>query len=63
MISYSKTTNKYFHNEIEITKEEYESIKEMIKNKPIPPIGYDYYLSDSLEWVLYETDIAVEEVE
>lgn len=54
MISYSKTADKYYHYTKEITREEYETIKTMIDNKPIAPNGYGYKLSINLEWELYE---------
>ncbi len=57
MISYSEITNTYYHNDKEITQEEYNKIKEIINNKPFAPDGYDYFLSDDLEWVLYEIEI------
>lgn len=39
---------------IEITAEEYERIKKAISASPTSPEGYDYRLTESLEWELYE---------
>lgn len=49
----------------EISSETYNSILERIRKKPTAPPGYEYQLSDSLEWVLCELppdDGAVEEL-
>lgn len=46
-----------------ITEEEYNSIMEVIHNKPTPPDGYDYRLTESLEWELYELPPVVEDLE
>ena len=64
MISYSKTTETYYRDGNEITKKEYEHIRELINNKPIAPTGYGYKLTDALEWELYElpTEEEVEEI-
>lgn len=38
-----------------ISREEYNAITELMHNKPTPPDGYNYRLSDeTLEWVLVE---------
>lgn len=37
-----------------ITEAEYNELTEIIRNKPIAPEGYDYHLTDSLKWELYE---------
>ena len=37
-----------------ISKEEYESILEVIQSKPTPDSGYDYRLKEDLTWELYE---------
>lgn len=39
---------------IEITAEEYASLNTLIQNRPTPPEGYDYRLTESLEWEEYE---------
>lgn len=39
---------------LEISAEEYARIKEIAQNRPTPPEGYDYRLTESLEWELYE---------
>ena len=38
----------------EITESEYNTILEIICSKPAAPDGYDYKLTDCLEWELYE---------
>ena len=38
----------------EITAEEYESIRTMMADKPLPPEGYDYRLTFALEWETYK---------
>ena len=46
----------------EITESEYNTILEIIRNKPAAQDGYDYKLTNSLEWELYEMpQIEVEE--
>lgn len=50
----SKSKSKYYFNGNEITEEKYNEILEIIKNKPIPPEGYDYRLNDVLDWEAYE---------
>lgn len=37
-----------------ITEEEYNTILDIISNKPTPPQGYDYKLREDLTWELYE---------
>lgn len=60
--------NKYYKNidggyiaaigtgagDVEITKEEYESILSVIRSRPIPEPGYDYRLREDLTWELVE---------
>jgi hypothetical protein len=44
--------------QIEITKQEYNKILEVIRNKPIiAENGYDYKLKEDLTWELYELPI------
>lgn len=50
----SKSKSKCYYNGNEITEEKYNEILEIIKNKPIPPEGYDYRLNDALAWEAYE---------
>lgn len=38
----------------EINRTEYENFISIVRNKPEAPEGYDYKLTDSLEWELYE---------
>lgn len=38
----------------EITESEYNTILEIVRNKPAAQDGYDYKLTNSLEWELYE---------
>ena len=40
-----------------ITEDEYNTILEVIRNKPTPPQGYDYKLKENLEWELYELPV------
>ena len=37
-----------------ITEEEYNTLLDIISNKPTPPQGYDYKLREDLTWELYE---------
>lgn len=37
-----------------ITEDEYNTILEVIHNKPTPPDGFDYKLREDLTWELYE---------
>ena len=50
----SKSRSKCYFNGVEITEKKYNEILEIIKNKHVPPEGYDYKLSDALEWEAYE---------
>ena len=45
-----------------ITREEYENIRSVIKNKPSAKEGYDYRLKADLIWELTEIPIAEEEI-
>ena len=49
-----KHKGKYYRNGEEITGEKYEEILNMIRNKPTAPDGYEYRLTNDLEWELYE---------
>ncbi|MBR5223303.1 MAG: hypothetical protein IKV81_03975 [Clostridia bacterium] len=46
----------------EITEEEYNSLLQIIRNKPIAESGWDYRLKEDLTWELYETVEYSEEV-
>ena len=46
---------------IEITKEEYSSLLEHIRNCPSAEEGYGYRLKEDLTWELYELPIVTEE--
>lgn len=37
-----------------ISKEEYERIKAIVNQRPMPPDGYGYRLTADLSWELYE---------
>lgn len=39
---------------VEITEQEYIEIMQVIHNKPEVPEGYDYRLTENLEWELFE---------
>lgn len=41
----------------EITSEEYNAILEVILSKPEPPAGYDYRLTEGLEWEQFEIPV------
>ncbi len=62
MISYSKSTETYYNNGTEITKEEYCYIKWLIENKPVAPDGYDYRLTKDLNWELFPVPTEESEV-
>lgn len=49
-----KHKEKYYRNGEEITGEKYDEILNMIRNKPTAPDGYEYRLTNDLEWELYE---------
>ncbi|MBR5223055.1 MAG: hypothetical protein IKV81_02695 [Clostridia bacterium] len=46
----------------EITEEEYNSLLQIIRDKPIAESGWDYRLKEDLTWELYETVEYSEEV-
>ena len=46
-----------------VTEEEYLKIKEVLDNRSTPPDGYDYRLTESLEWELYELPPVVDDLE
>lgn len=54
------TTGKCYSYGKEITAEEYEKIKEMVKNHPEAPDGYAYNLNERLEWELVELPVSDE---
>lgn len=45
----------------EITEQEYNTIMQVIRNKPKSKDGYDYKLKENLEWEIVELPIFVEE--
>lgn len=55
------------HGQIEITKEEYDTILSMIKATPQAPQGFEYRIKDDLSWELYflpiEEEISEENIE
>lgn len=54
MLSKSTVTGKHFWRGKEIPETEYLHILSVIENKPSPPEGFGYRLTDALEWELYE---------
>jgi hypothetical protein len=46
---------------IEISKEEYDTIMEIIRNRPIPSEGFDYRLRSNLTWEEFEIEIIPED--
>lgn len=60
MLSKSITTGKYFWNGKAISESEYNNILLLIRDKPVALEGYDYRLTDALEWELYERPIEEE---
>lgn len=52
MLSKSVIYNKFFWHSKEITEEEYNHVLSILKDRPIAPEGFTYYLTDSLEWKL-----------
>lgn len=59
----SKSKTKYYRDGTEITEAEYNKILSIIRNKPTATDGYDYRLTDALEWELYEAPATEEEDE
>lgn len=53
MLSKNLRTQKCYWRGVEISPEEYTSILQIIRTKPLAPNGYEYQLSDQLDWVLY----------
>ena len=53
MLSKNMISNKHYRDGVEITKEEYERILDVIHNKPSAPDGYGYRLTAGLTWELY----------
>jgi hypothetical protein len=60
VLSKSITTNKFYWHGKEIAESKYNEILDIIHNKPIAPNGYDYRLTESLEWEQYELPIEEE---
>lgn len=44
-----------------ISETEYNELSEMIRKKPSAPEGFDYRLTNSLEWELHELSIETDE--
>lgn len=53
MLSRNLKTHQCYWRGSEISSEEYASILRIIRTKPSAPNGYEYQLSDQLDWVLY----------
>ena len=49
-----KHNGKCYRDNVEITAEQYNEILTMLRNRPTAPEGYEYRLTESLEWELYE---------
>lgn len=47
--------------DIEITKEEYDNIYNIISNRPIPEDGYDCILKEDLTWEHYKVETVDED--
>lgn len=47
----------------EITKEEYENILSVVRNRPTPEEGYDYKLRTDLTWELVEAPAVEDDTE
>lgn len=54
MLSKSNVSKQYYWCSTEITEAEYNHILGILRNKPTAPSGYDYRLTEELEWELYE---------
>lgn len=54
MLSKSNVSKKHYWYGKEITEAEYNHILGILRNKPTAPSGYDYRLTEELEWELYE---------
>ena len=61
MIITKNNNGTYFRGNEEITEQEYNNILDIIHNKPIAPDGFEYRLTDNLEWELHE--VIIEETE
>lgn len=49
-----KHNGKYYRDKTEITAVQYNEIQTIIRNRPTAPEGYEYRLTNDLEWELYE---------
>lgn len=47
---------------VEITKDEYDTIKAVIRSVPESPDGYDYALKEDLTWELYDLTVVEDEL-
>ncbi len=61
MLSKSNVSKQYYWCSTEITEAEYNHILGILRNKPTAPSGYDYRLTEELEWELYELPTDEEE--
>lgn len=59
MLSKSNVTGDCYWNGEKITETEYDNILQIIRSKPTAPDGYDYRLTEDLEWELYELPISI----
>lgn len=55
------TSGKYYRNGVEITREEYDRVLALMKQKPVAEEGYSYRFTDDDKWERYK--VPVEEVE
>lgn len=51
------------YGDVVITKEEYENILYIVRNRPIPEAGFNYKLRTDLTWDLVEEPIVIEDEE
>lgn len=48
------TNGKYYRNNVEITREEYDRILTLMKQKPVAEDGYSYRFTDDDKWEQYK---------
>lgn len=63
MLSKNLISGKCYRDGVEITGEKYTEILNMIRNKPIAPDGYGYYLTNDLKWELVELPMPLEDAD
>lgn len=49
-----KHNGRYYRDNTEITAEQYNEIREIIRSRPTAPEGYGYRLTEDLQWEMYE---------